>query len=186
MKKRTINLLILNFCIAIAIWGLYFYFLKHIKETNNSLGEMKHKIVFAMKKEQAISNLRNRIQNNFKDGVDLNEFLIRSDQTAEFIQNIESFGPLTGTRIETQSVSTEEAVGFPGGVDFLRVIFNIEGQKSAVLKGINLIESLPYNLKINKLSFARSGDGTSTSKWSANLDLILVKLKEGQAPSTLK
>ncbi len=180
MKKRTLNLLILNLIIAVSIWSLYFYFIRHIKIANDALGDIRYKVVFAMKKEQAIANLKNRVQDNFKDGLDLNEFLIRGDETAEIVQKIEGFGPISGTRIETKSVAIEPATEMPEGVEFVRIMANIDGTKTSVLKSIQLIEGLPYNIKINKISLVRSGDASSTVKWTTDIDLVLVKLKEAQ------
>ncbi|MEI6490758.1 MAG: hypothetical protein WCO16_03275 [bacterium] len=181
MKNKTLNLLILNLIIMVLIWSVYFYIIHDTKLTSASFEQKKHEISFAMKKEQAIKNLKNKIQSNLKDGFDLKDFLVRSDQAADVVQLIEGFGPLTGTKVLTQSVSTEEAVGLPEGADFLRIVFNIEGSRSSVLKNIELVESLPYNIKMKKLSFAKSGDASSTSKWSAGVDLVLVKLKDVEA-----
>lgn len=91
---------------------------------------------------------------------------------------------MTGTKIMMQTVSTEAAPNLPGGADLLKIVFKIEGSKSDVAKSVALVEALPYNIKINKLSFARSGDATSTLKWSAGVDMILVKLKDAEAPLT--
>ncbi len=184
MKKKTLNLLILNLVITVGIWGAYFYMLHQVRAKSASFGDLKNKVTFAMKKDQAVKDLRKKIELNFREGFDLKSFLIRPDQTADVVQTIEGFGPMTGTKITTQSVSTEEAFGMPDGVDFLKVTFKIEGAKSDVSKSIALIEALPYNIKINKLSFAKSGDASSTLKWLASIDMVLVKLKDVEVKLT--
>lgn len=178
MKKKTLNLLILNLIITCGIWAAYFYIMQNVTKTNDSFDDVKHKILFAMKKSQAIDTLRNKIKVNYDKGFDLNTFIINPDQTAEVVQNIEGFGPLTGTKVVTQSVANQEAVGLPNGVDFLKITMGIEGPKQNVLTAIRLIENLPYNTKINKLTFSKLGEASSTARWSANIDLVLVKLSE--------
>jgi len=184
MKNKTLNILILSLIIAIGVWCGYFYMINQIKITSSSFEDTKHKIAFAMKKEQAVATLKNKVQNSLKTGLDLKDFLVHSDQAADVVQTIEGFGPMVGTKISTQSVSTEGASGLPEGVDFLKILFNIEGSKSSVLKSIELVEALPYNIKINTVSFAKSGDASSTSKWSSSVELVLVKLKDVEATST--
>lgn len=184
MKKKTLNLLILNLVITAGIWGAYFYIIHQTRATSASFADMKNKIDFAMKKEQAFANLRKKVEANFNNSFDLKSFLIRPDQTADVVQTIEDFGPMTGTKIMMQTVSTEAAPNLTGGADLLKIVFKIEGSKSDVAKSVALVEALPYNIKINKLSFARSGDATSTLKWSAGVDMILVKLKDAEAPLT--
>lgn len=178
MKKKTLNLLILNFVIVVAIWIGYFYIVHQVKFVSSTFGDLKNKITFAMKKEQAVIALKSKIQNNLAQGVDLKDFLVHSDQSADVVQLVEGFGSLTGSNVSTQSVSTEEAVGLGDGVDFLKIVLKVDGTKSAVLECINLVESLPYNIKINKISFVKSGEASSTARWSAGIELVFVKLKD--------
>ncbi len=184
MKNKTLNLLILNLIIAMLIWAAYFYIVHQVSATSATFDDIKHKIIFAVKKEQAVMILKKKVEDDFKAGFDLKDFLIRPDQTADVVQMIEGFGPITGTKIVTQSVSTQDAVGLPNGVDFLKGTFKIDGQKDNVLKSISLVENLPYNIKIQKLSFVKSLDASSTVKWSASVDILLVKLKDTDNGST--
>ena len=44
MKKKTLNLLILNLVITVGIWGAYFYIIHQTRATSASFEDMKNKI----------------------------------------------------------------------------------------------------------------------------------------------
>ncbi|MEI8062385.1 MAG: hypothetical protein WCG97_03785 [bacterium] len=184
MKKKTLNILVINFIGTCVIWSGYFYIIHNVNKINGSFDDIKHKILFAMKKQDAVNKLRSQVQSNASTSSDLKSFIINPDQTADVVQMIEGFGPVTGTKVSTQTVSTEESTGLPSGADFLKVVFDIDGSKQNVMNCIRLVENMPYNIKINKLIFAKTGDASSTPKWTANVDMVLVKFGDVQAPTT--
>jgi hypothetical protein len=127
-------------------------------------------------KAEAVRKLREQVQLNSSGSFNLDTFIIHPEGTADIVQTLEAIGPSTGTKIVTQTVSTEAAPNLPAGADYLRLAFQVTGQKQNVLNCIKLFEHLPYNTKINKLSFSKTGGASSTSAWSANIDLVIVKL----------
>ncbi len=186
MKKQTLNILIINLIVTLVIWGGYFFWIKYIENTNSSFDEVKHKIIFATQKSDAIKRLRNQIQNDTNNGFDLDTFIVHPDQTADIVQKIESFGGVTKTKINTQSVATEESPSLPAGSNLLRIVFNINGTKENILNCIRLVEMIPYNSKITKLNLSKISNASSTDMWSANVDLIMVKLSDSGGPDAVK
>lgn len=174
MKNKTSKLVVGNLIIFILIWGVYFYMIQNIKSVSAAFKETNQKIISASQKEDEASDIKKKVEANLQKGFKLDEFIVHPDQTADVVQKIEEFGPLTGTSITTQSVSSEVGNSLPNGADFLKIIFNIEGAKPDVLKAISLAENLPYNIKINKVSFAAS----TGTKWTSTVDMFIVKMKD--------
>jgi hypothetical protein len=176
MKNKTLRISIFSIITLILIWGAYFYAIHYINSSLASFGEVKNKIQVLTKKAESARKLREQVQLNSSGSFNLDAFIIHPEETADIVQNLESIGPSTGTKIVTQTVSIESGVGLPEGADFLRLGFLVTGQKQNVLNCIRLFEHLPYNTKINKLSFSKISGASSTVAWSATVDLVIVKL----------
>jgi Tfp pilus assembly protein PilO len=184
LKSSTFKILALAAIITAGLWTFYFYQLKQITKTTDSFGELNKKIIFAAKKEVAVKQLREKIVTTSNNGLDLQAFIIKGDEATQLVQQLESFGPQTKTTITINSVSTEPSPSLPPGAEILRLDLSIKGSKTNVLNSVQLIESLPYNMKIKDFNLSRSTDstaGTSTSVailWQYKIDLQMVKLAE--------
>ena len=176
MKSKTFKISIISIIVLVLICGTYFYTIHYINSNLGSFGDTKRKIEVLVKKEEAARKLREQVQLNSSGSFNLDTFIVHPEETASVVQSLEAIGPSTGTKIVTQTVSIESTPNLPAGSDFLRLSFIVTGQKQNVLNCIKLFEHLPYNTKINKLSFSKIGGASSTVAWSANIDLVIVKL----------
>lgn len=187
MKKRTLNIFIASICGFLLVWGAYFFTIYYINSTIASFSDVKSRILSAMQQADAGRKLRDEVQANSDGSFDLESFIIHPEQTADVVQALEALGPTTGSHVVMRSVSTEGGTGLSSGTDLLRLNFSIDGSKTNVLNCIRLVEHLPYNTKIYKMSFSKSGNASSTGNWFANIDIGIVKLSdtgEGQAAAS--
>jgi len=188
--NKTIKILIFHALVAIVLWGAYIYFFAYIKSINTESAEIGAGIVSSQQDLVALKNLREKVKEGSDQNPILDQYVIRADQSAEIIQRLESYGAKTGVKVQTQNVTREGGNALPAGSEYLHVSLGLDGGLNGVLNYNRLIESLPFNVKISRVSFSTSQasapfDGSGalknspfSQKWNGNIDLYLVKFAD--------
>lgn len=115
----------------------------------------------------------------------LSEYFISADSAVDFIQEVESIGPASGTKIVISSIVADAAdKANPGKIGRVAARVAVTGSWSAVMKALELFETLPYLSTVNQVSLSTSvitGEKVSSARvWQLSLEVSASTLNKPQ------
>lgn len=107
----------------------------------------------------------------------LQDLFIQSNKVVDFIEIVESYGPLTKTELAISSISADNLDNSPAGKEGkIQMHINVKGQWNSVMRVLSLLENLPYKSTIS--NFRANANVNSSAKgsepksvWDMSLDL---------------
>lgn len=110
----------------------------------------------------------------------INTYFIGKDKALDFVKYIESLAVSSGVTytIDVVDTSPDNSLS-PANKEFLRIAIRFSGNMKNVRRFISLIETLPYNVKINRFDLRRTSIPATANgavdSWNAVLDFSTVK-----------
>jgi hypothetical protein len=102
-------------------------------------------------------------------------FFVPSDSTVQFIEAIESLGPVAGSVVTLSSIDQSLPEGSPPGTrGIVSAHIDVRGPWAAVMKTLMLAENLPYHISINQVRLDSSlpTEGRAVAReWRLSFDL---------------
>ena len=89
----------------------------------------------------------------------LSSFVLSSDQTVSFIEQIEGVSKQSGATVTLVSISSDGTT--------LHAHINIQGQWTNVLRAMHIIENFPYSLSMDNVRLGVIGKG----QWNEDFDI---------------
>lgn len=97
-------------------------------------------------------------------------YFVRDDQTVDFIQKIESVGNKSGSNVSIVSISDDDLSSTTAGTTgSIRAHINIKGTWEETLRGLHLMENLPYGESVDNLR----ATPISKNSWNIEFDLTV-------------
>jgi hypothetical protein len=90
-------------------------------------------------------------------------FLVSNSDSIDFLNLVEGLAPQEGVQLSTEQV--EEIQTAEGQPDWVKIDFTFSGSREAVENFVQIIETLPYVLRVDYLSM----NLTSGSEWRAEV-----------------
>jgi len=98
----------------------------------------------------------------------LNKYFITADEIVSFIEQIESLGEFTGVSFELNSVDVIDA-----DADALLLKFTTRGSWEKTYRLLALIESLPYNIDVERVRVLKESSVGRGSEWRGDFNIRL-------------
>lgn len=118
------------------------------------------------------SSVRNTLREAKADLSLIDQRFVEKDLVPEFINVLEQKGDASGAQVNLGSINVEP--GAPYGL--LKIRMTGSGTWEQMLSFVSVLDSLPYVLRIDNLSFTKRGIGTTgaqaTTSWGFNLDIV--------------
>ena len=181
MKKRPPNIGAMSLFISagavIVASCLYIY----LYETTSSLADsavLAKGIVAAEKADLAQGkDVVSMYQSTSADRAKLSGYFVRSDDAVAFINAVESVGPESGATVSISSIGTGAAPATSSSTTVtgsLTASISSGGSWTEAMKALALLEALPYDISIDRLSLSASpGGGTAKEPtWLLSLSII--------------
>jgi hypothetical protein len=103
----------------------------------------------------------------------LGGYFIPGDQTVQFIEAVESIGPISGSDLRLSSIDADnlsnEKAGTRGTV---RAHVEANGSWMSVYKTLLFAERLPYKVTIDKVRLDSTLGAKNTREWNVSFDII--------------
>jgi len=177
LRKSTVEIvLILSLNIlAVAIW-----FFVYIQITENSTAIVINKKNLTFIEQELINNIALKSiildDKTKEDREKINSFFVKSDEeTVDFLENVEALANSLNLEINIVSVNV---LDIDENNQILDLNLKITGSFNSVYDFISLIDSLPYELSLDKFNMNSSVNvneaGVENFEWSGNLSLALL------------
>lgn len=111
-------------------------------------------------------------QATVKERSRLPSLFIPADNIVLFIETLESLGTRTGGTVTVSSVDADKLEGVSvGTLGTAKAQVNVAGSWNEVIQTLMLAETLPYNVRIDKVRFDGQSGSKSGDKWSLSFDI---------------
>jgi hypothetical protein len=104
----------------------------------------------------------------------LAEYFIPSDGTVQFIEAVESIGPIAGSSVELTDIQADDLSGKASGtIGAVRAHVEARGLWVPVYKTLLFAERLPYKVTINNIRLS-AGEGLAKTgqSWKIEFDIV--------------
>ncbi|HEY4514801.1 MAG TPA: hypothetical protein VJJ22_01430 [Candidatus Paceibacterota bacterium] len=159
--NRLLVILAIVNLLAIAIWLAIFFFSQKLEA---SINDVISKLALEDAKGNYLATTAGDLRVTEEGRQIMNQSFIKLGDEASFLENIESLA--TSTKIE-MSVSSFEKVD-----KTLHLVMQTKGSFARNYYFLSLLESLPYEMKINKATLS-TNPGDIESGWSGRYDITI-------------
>ncbi|MFM2383908.1 MAG: hypothetical protein RIQ72_480 [Candidatus Parcubacteria bacterium] len=174
MNKRYIITLITVFVLsAIAIGGAYVFHTKTTK-IESELSDLHSEVQTLSIQANRVISLRQVATATGDDLEKLQAFFVAKDGALDFVKYIEGLAVSSGLTFSIDTVDEyADPVLTPYDKTLLKLSVRATGTKTRIRAFLSLIESLPYNVKIQRLDLRKVGEN-----WTMVVDIGVVKQKD--------
>jgi len=157
------GIILVVFSVTLYIIGYNIVQKEYIKVSNLILQSKQG--VLETEQLQSIKHLINETKSQREK---INKYFITADEIVAFIEQIESLGEFTGVSFDLSSVDAVDDSG-----DALLLKFTTYGSWQDTYYLLALIESLPYNIDIERVRIIKEKLKDSTAKWRGDFNIRL-------------
>ncbi len=179
MKKHLIPIIIVGIiCIASGL-GVFIF--------SRQASELQGEIVALQQEAQALEAKAGKLgaekQPAASDRVDLSAYFVPADGALGFVEYIESVAASSGLSYRISLFEAEQDAELAKhGREFLRTSLATTGSLKDTRSFISLIETLPYNVRINRIDLKKTGEAVASTgtkeTWALIIDFSVVKIME--------
>ncbi len=179
-----IKTIVILFVFVVLLFSAHYFLFREIRSKNEKVSMLEHDISLQDKRQDYLISTQHLIQDLSSDLADVDNSIITSGQDVGFIENLESAAKSNGLNLTIDSLVVKEDQSFAAAnVSELVIKANTSGPWSGTYSFITELESLPFKVRINKLSLTSSpgevgADGkTSGRSWQSNFEIVVLKYK---------
>lgn len=173
MNNRNLTILILSsVCLVLGIIAAELFYAKTFK-LENEISVLNQSVRDLELQESKVLSSRQIASPSINNAKELDQYFISDKGALDFVKYIEGLAASSGL---TSKIDVLDEVADPllaeQGKEFFKAAIRTNGTYNNSRIFLNLIESLPYNVKINRVDLRRSGDAGS---WTLLVDFSVVK-----------
>lgn len=178
ISSKTKKILIIVSIIAISVLLFDIFFIFSIYKKRDSVAKPREDFLTEMTKESQLVLIKKIIEETSAERTNLNLCFVNNDEVVDFIKSVELISKLAGVSIEMKSVGTENSEVIRGvNVETLVVEVVIEGSWDGTFKFLSLIENIPYNTTIDRVSINKSAEETNKDgSWKSGFTIKVTKI----------
>ena len=183
-NKQFKGIIIILSLIIFVLFGAYYFLYLEIKQKNENIAILQSNLSMQDNKQEYVLSTQRILQNMKLDIDNINSSIVSKEGDVGFIEGLESLARENNIKITIDSLLFEDQAAFnPAAVTSLRVKAKIEGDWSGVYTFLSELESLPYKVKMDKVSI-ENGDAeadlsvvTPSTGWQGFFELHVLKYK---------
>jgi len=172
--RKNIELLVVVLLLNIAAISCFAFLFRDVKAKNEHISSLVNQI----EAEQSEENLQDSIKTLVAETTPLREklanYFIGQEAAVSFLELLEQIGREVGATVEITSVAPSDIQ--QEDVESLRLMLQVTGEWSEVVRFIGLIELLPFEGKIEQVVVFKTEAG-SEEPWQADITFIALKEK---------
>jgi len=172
-KKNTLLLLVVAMMATLTLWGVYGYALMTIKAKAEDAARLSDELEQYISNEGKVNQIKRSVINTEEERRKLNRYFVDFDAVPKFAKTIEGLKDAAGLALVTiNNISDPKN-------DILLVSFYAEGSFGGLMRLVELVESLPFNIEItrvylNKVEDVGEDSGKEEGVWHGVFDIEVV------------
>jgi len=181
-KNHTIIILIVSIITMISVVCLFIFLLKIIKIKNENVSTIILTIEEKMEQKENANIFNEKVEEMKKIESSLNSHFVNPNQIDIFVGFLERLGMDNGGELSVNNIAIQEE-----NTNIIDIELSIKGTFDEVMKIINLLENIPYQINITKvylnkdISQVVGKDGkieksSGVSKWQADVSFNVLSL----------
>ncbi|KKS43887.1 MAG: hypothetical protein UV08_C0032G0025 [Parcubacteria group bacterium GW2011_GWA2_42_18] len=192
-RFKHINLIIW-ILIDLAALGVALWLASSILHSNVRLAEKDNQVKIMAAREEELNTLERGAKETANDRALLSSYFVDSRDVTGFLDSLESLGQEIGVRLDVQSINnssnlppkqvnppttkqTNEPAKQANRPPTLKISFKGEGAFAGLFHLVKLLEQVPYELKINKVSFSLGTSSVAeegSPDWTGSFEVELL------------
>lgn len=179
MKKHLTSIIIVSIICIVSGLGAFLL--------SGKTSEFREEIATLQQEVQGLEIQASRLgaekQAGDAEAIDLSRYFIAPDGALGFVEYIESVAVSSGLSYKINLFDAEQNADLAKqDRELLKTSLTTTGSLKNTRDFISLIETLPYNVRINKIDLKRGGDGAGAANpkdvWTLVIDFSAVKIIE--------
>lgn len=183
-RKNIIILIILN----LAVFGLYYYLLVNIRQSNIDTSSKLAQINLETLKKEQLQSVKILMDETKTQRDKVANLFIQQDGSVGFIEMMESLGVTADVKLSIESVGISDSKNKIGSsTESIQLVVKTEGVWTNVIHLLSMLESLPFKVSfdtviLNKIPEAPSLTPSkikkkSLSYWKGSFGFSVLKIK---------
>lgn len=192
MKNNHLLLLVFAFFVTVFVASVYGYMYYRIDVSAGKIIDAQSLIQSNELAKQREKNFLDTYKATATKWSSLQNFYIKSNEVVNFIELMESFGPLSKSEVMISSIDADNLDGAPAGKEGkIKMHMSAKGSWSSVMRVLALTETLPYKLNLSNVrasgSINTGAKGTEPkSSWDLSFDLSVAMIAVGTSTINTK
>lgn len=174
--KNSLKIFITLFIITVVIAGVFAYLLYILDDAEIMISELGNNIRNEKAKESALESVRKVLNGSNSDSVNLNSYFVDKNNVVSFVKEIENLGKKAGIKLDIVSLNSfiiKDSNGNASDRVFMKI--EVVGYWDNVYSMISYIESLPYKLSLNRISFNVIDSKKLPRQWDAEIEFSVLQ-----------
>jgi len=169
-KSYTIIKLILSILVTLLVVALFVFFLKVIKNKNQTISASMAVLQGKIKEKEDSVNFSEKILEIKEIQISINDYFINADKIDTFVDYLEGLGSQLGSKVLVKNIELLKEIE-----NTIAIKLSIIGTFEQVSKTIILLENIPYQVNITQVYF------NNNIKEEKNEEDKIIKTTEWQA-----
>lgn len=192
MKTNHTLLLIFAIIVTLIVGSIYGFMYYRVESSAQKIIKNQAQIDSATLAKEREKKFLDTYKATANKWTSLQDLYVQSDEVVNFIEKIESIGPLAKTEFNIANLDADNMDNAPFGKEGkIRMHITSKGGWEEVMKSLALVELLPYKLSVNNVKASSyknqqtQGKNTVTKiVWELSFDLEVAMLSVNTASST--
>lgn len=173
-KKQIIIFIVSSALLIVSIVGADIFYYQSIK-MEKELSTLHQTVRDLEAQEKRLLEVRQTAAVSGIGFENLNKYFVDENGALDFVKYIENLAVSSGLTFKIDFFdSQQDSVLAENGKEYLKTAIRTTGSLNNIRIFLNLIESLPYNVKINRVDVRKNGEGARD--WGMTVDFSVVKV----------
>lgn len=128
-------------------------FQQHLTGTITEYTEQLQLLADAAETERIAGTLERELEESAEEREDLDSYFLDVVQIAQFLESVEQYADQTGLILDSQELRTTEPGEF--NVASVSIPYEVQGDRAAVIRFIEMMETLPYHSHLDTVEVER-------------------------------
>lgn len=180
MNKSTTFLLILFATLGVLSAAAFYGMIWYVDSLNNNSVALEQTYTNSQIKLKNVQSTARTVR-SAGDSLDkLEDYMVKPGQELPIVKSIEQLAAAASLTEKTDLLGIDQSPTLTSqNKEFLHIVISTGGTFDRTMNFLSILETLPYNVKMNKVTLTAGATASSTATvWNASFDLSLVKEKD--------
>ena len=138
-------------CIGVVVGGVFFQ--QHLSSALTQFADQQQLLADAAETERIADALEIELQASAEEREELDSYFLNVVQIAQFLESVEQYAEQNGLLLDSQELRTQTVD--ESEVARVTIPYEVQGDRPAVIRFIELMETLPYHSQLDAVQVER-------------------------------